>query len=149
MRTIPFIVAIVLVLSTSVTLAQGYTAPSRDRVEALLESIDNCKKNLKKEEQELKMMEADPESVTLARYNLTKDAIKLYKFCLEKSRKELDSLRKDYPGWFNSPSATMEATVHRRVLILTPAIILAFIPDMESFFKMISGRFAAIPEPKQ
>ncbi|MDC8004924.1 hypothetical protein POV27_12755 [Aureisphaera galaxeae] len=127
--------------------AQGYTPPSRDRVEALLERADDCKKNIEKEEENLKMMEADPESVTLAQYNATKQAIAAYKKCLNVVRKELDSLRKDYPGWFNSPSATLEVTVHRQIIIITPLIILAMLTDMEGVMKAIQARFGAIPEP--
>ncbi len=146
---IGFFSLVFLMLFNSVqVLAQGPETPNRERVETLLERVDECKQGLEKEEEQLKMMEADPESVTLAQYNATKRVIEAYNKCLKAVRKELESLRKKYPGWFNSPSASMEVTVHRQVMIIFPYVLLAIIVDMESVYKAFAGRFGNIQEPR-
>ncbi len=81
--------------------------PSEERVEELLQQIDNCKSLVTQTENNIKKMEDNPGSYTLAEYNAAKEFLDRVKTCLNTSRGELDSIRKEYPGWFNSPSATM------------------------------------------
>jgi len=86
-------------------MAQGYESPSRELVETLLEQLDECKRELTEAENGISLMEKSPGEYTLATYLATKDFIKKLKNCIKSSRSRLERIRKDYPGWFNSPSA--------------------------------------------
>ncbi|MEW4925769.1 hypothetical protein [Algibacter sp. 2305UL17-15] len=97
------------------TIAQTYTPPSRERVETLLEQIEECKEHIAVTESAIKAMEKDPTSYTLADYVAAEKYLRLSKKCVEVRRKELDSLRKEYPGWFNSPSATVTIKKGRHI----------------------------------
>ncbi|MCP4978289.1 MAG: hypothetical protein GY931_19245 [Maribacter sp.] len=87
--------------------AQTYNFPSQERVETLLEAIDKCKDVIADTQQRIKTMEANPDDYSLANYQDAKDLIDRAQGCLNQNRGELDSLRKEFPGWFNSPSTTM------------------------------------------
>jgi len=86
---------------TGIVYAQTYQYPSPERVETLLEEIKGCKALLEEAESSLKVMNADPESVTLKEYLDTQKLLKVAESCITKRRKELDKLREEYPGWFN------------------------------------------------
>ncbi|NND63996.1 MAG: hypothetical protein HKN48_12470 [Flavobacteriaceae bacterium] len=87
------------------TVAQNYNFPSRELVESILNDIDYCKNELKEAESNVAEMQGNPESYSLADYMNTKILIKRIKTCINVKRGQLDELRKEYPGWFNSPSA--------------------------------------------
>ena len=89
------------------TQAQSNNYPSQERVEDLLETINICKENLTQYDTELKEIENNPNKYTYREYLELKKNEKETENCIAQSRKELDTLRKDYPEWFNSPDAVM------------------------------------------
>jgi DNA repair exonuclease SbcCD ATPase subunit len=89
------------------TQAQNNNFPSQERVEELLENINICKDNLAQYDSELKEIENNPDNFTYGQYLELKKKEKETENCIAQSRKELDTLRKDYPEWFNNPDAVM------------------------------------------
>jgi len=113
-KYIMFPVLIVCLLFSAEVVAQDYESPSRELIESLLTKLEDCKDNQKSLENNVINMELDPESVTLKEYNEAKRYAKNAKDCANFLRKKLDALRKDYPGWFNSPNATISVQKPKR-----------------------------------
>ena len=109
-RTIVFvgILGALLLIPSTTVIAQGYQSPSRERVETLLEKLNVCMDVLKDLEQDIAYMESNPGKYTLEQYQDAKTYKKMAEGCIADTRNELDHLRKDYPGWFNSGSATVD-----------------------------------------
>ena len=98
-----FIISPILLLSLILSapmMAQGYPSPSRQLVQTLLEQLDECKKDLTQAEKEIGIMENNPGQYSLETYLFNKKFIKELKACIKSSRNQLETLRKDYPGWF-------------------------------------------------
>ncbi|WP_296385744.1 hypothetical protein [Winogradskyella sp.] len=127
------------------TFAQGYTPPSRELIETLLEELEDCKANLTKAENKIKKMEANSASYTLAQYNHTKNAVEISELCIKARRDELDALRKDYPGWFNSPNAILSLNRSRSI---TPRELVLAIETIEEKIAAAIKRAEALLEPK-
>jgi hypothetical protein len=89
------------------TQAQNNNFPSQERVEGLLETINICKENLAQYDSELKEIENDPNNYTYGQYLELKKKEKETEDCITQSRKELDTLRNDYPEWFNNPDVVI------------------------------------------
>ncbi|MEM7086171.1 MAG: hypothetical protein AAF489_08325 [Bacteroidota bacterium] len=98
-------VLLICVMGFSEITAQTYVSPSRELVEQLLNRLETCKASLANANKGIAAMKKNPQDYSLETYlwveNLAKEADK----CIADLRKQLDKLRKDYPGWFNSPSA--------------------------------------------
>ncbi|WP_353778331.1 hypothetical protein [Winogradskyella sp. 3972H.M.0a.05] len=92
--------------------AQTYTPPSQERVSQLIDQINECKSNINELEERINYMEENASAYTLAQYNEVKALLNDSKKCKNAIKKELESIRKDYPGWFNSPNATMSIRSH-------------------------------------
>ncbi len=107
MKTVYFksLLGLFLLCVGTTTVAQNYNYPSRELVEAILNDIDYCKNELKEAEADVAEMEGSPESYSLADYKDAQRLIERIKLCINVKRARLDDLRKEYPGWFNSPSA--------------------------------------------
>lgn len=136
--------SIFLVGGIGATLAQTYTPPSREQVENYLDEIDSCKAFLKDLEADITEMENNPELVTLAQY---KEAIALRsraQSCLRSTRAKLDEMRKKYPGWFNSPGATVNLSKGGHV---TPKELRAGLDAIEAKIDKLLSRLTAIDEP--
>ena len=97
-----------LLTSGAVVQAQTYEPPSREMVETLLEKVNTCKRALADLEDSIEFMENNPENYTLAQYNEAKTYKKMAEGCIADARRDLEELRKKFPGWFNSPSATVD-----------------------------------------
>ena len=87
--------------------AQSYTSPSQESVEVLLRNINKCKEVMDNTQQKIKTMQANPDDYSLADYQDAQGLMERARACLHQNRNKLDALRKEYPGWFNSPSATI------------------------------------------
>ncbi len=123
------------------TFAQGYSSPSREQIEIFLLELENCKAFLTDSENLIKTMEADPESYTLAVYNAAKSQVETSKICVNARRAELDELRKDYPGWFNNPNATLPLSKGHSI---TPRKLKLSIEDIQEKINTIIKRFEAL-----
>lgn len=128
------------------TQAQSYTPPSQERVETLLKKVDNCKKAISQGEGRIKVMEKNPESYTLAQYNLVKGFIESSKVCLNKLRTELAELRKDYPGWFNAPNATVALD---REHFTSPKKLREALDEIKERIDAVLKSFEGFDEPKK
>ena len=95
--------------------AQTYQYPSPERVEALLEEIQECKALLQEAEESLKAMKANPESVTLKEYLDANKLLKTSEKCVANRRKELDKLREEYPGWFNGTGTVSSSKRNKQI----------------------------------
>jgi len=95
--------------------AQTYPYPSQERVDTLLEEIQECKVLLQKMQESLDAMNATPESTTLKEYLDTKKLIEVGERCIADRRKELDKLREEYPGWFNGTGSVLSSKRNREI----------------------------------
>lgn len=141
----------VLLLLCSVTTAtisaQTYPIPSRELVQNLLEELDECKKNLERSENEIGIMENNPGQYSLELYLSTKAFIKELKACVKSNRAQLDLLRKDYPGWFNSPSAFADIRMSWPK-IHSPQEIADALARVEARMERVFARFEILQVPE-
>ncbi len=128
----------------SLQVQAQYQIPSQERVETLLEQIDNCKRITTETEQLIETMEANPESYSLKDYNSAKELLERAKSCINISRGELDSLRKKFPGWFNSPNATMQLGRGNEI---TPRQLEKKVNDLDAKIRAVLERFNSIDNP--
>jgi len=136
-------VLLVYFLFSSEIIAQGYESPSRERVETLLEQLEDCKDTQREFENNVINMELDPESVTLKEYNVAKGYAKNAQTCATILREKLDALRKDYPGWFNSPNATIGVQKPKRRTI-TPREMQEYIDQANESLDTVLARLQAL-----
>lgn len=129
------------------TWAQGYQVPSRELVESLLKQLDECKKDLAQAQKEIGIMENNPGQYTLDTYLLNKKFIKELKGCMKYCRGKLDTLRKDYPGWFNSPSAFADIRLQWPNMH-TPKEIAAALDRMDALLAKAVAQFELLEEPE-
>ena len=129
------------------SMAQGYQVPSRELVESLLKQLDECKKDLAQAEKEIGIMENNPGQYSLETYLFTKKYIKELKDCVKYSRGKLDNLRKDYPGWFNSPNAFEDIRLHWP-RINTPKEIEEALARIDALVAKAVAQFQLLEEPK-
>jgi len=129
------------------SMAQGYQVPTRELVESLLKQLDECKKDLAQAEKEIGIMENNPGQYSLETYLFTKKYIKELKGCVKYSRGKLDTLRKDYPGWFNSPSAFSDIRMHWP-RINTPKEIEEALARIDALVAKAVAQFELLEEPK-
>ena len=129
-------------------MAQGYQVPSRELVESLLEQLDECKKDLAQAEKEIGIMENNPGQYSLDTYLFTKKYIKELNDCMKYCRGKLDTLRKDYPGWFNSPSAFGDIRLHWPK-INSPKEIEEALARMDELVAKALARFEKIQKPEE
>lgn len=92
--------------------AQGYTPPSQELVEQLLQQINDCKKEAEALREFLKTDLGIDAFLKYDEFKKNRYRLEEVEECIRKTREQLDKLRKDYPGWFNAPNATV--TVHDR-----------------------------------
>ena len=130
------------------SMAQGYQVPSRELVESLLKQLDECKKDLAQAEKEIGIMENNPGQYSLDTYLFTKKYIKELKDCMKYSRGKLDTLRKDYPGWFNSPSAFGDIRLHWPK-VNTPKEIAEALDRIDALVAKAVAQFDLLDEPKE
>ena len=133
-----------LLFSLNMT-AQTYTPPNQNDVETLIDDIERCKSNIEKAEQQMEKLEADPGNYTYATYKNLQDAINENKKCVAAARKELEKLRKDYPGWFNSPSATVP---NRQYNWVTPRELQELLDEVERKMDELLSGFGDLIEPE-
>jgi hypothetical protein len=129
----------------SVQIQAQVQIPSQERVETLLEQIEDCKNIITEAEKNITLMEKNPESYTLPDYIATKNLIEQAKSCIKANRKELDSLRQGYSGWFNSPNATMPLG---RGHDITPRELENKVATIEEIYADLLERFEALEEPE-
>ncbi|KAA3615891.1 MAG: hypothetical protein DWP94_15015 [Flavobacterium sp.] len=141
---IVFILSMLLVVGIGKTIAQSYTPPSREMVENYLDQIDSCKAFLKELEADIAEMENNPELVTLAQYKEAKALQSRAESCLRSTRAKLEELRKKFPGWFNSPSATLNLSKGGHI---TPKGLRAGLDAIEAKIDKLLNRLNAIEEP--
>ncbi len=124
--------------------AQNQT-PSPERVEELLELLGYCKTNLTNTENRIKNMEESPEEYFLEQYNFAKELLEAHKGCRNRMRGVLASIRKDYPGWFNSPNATLSLG---RDHDITPRELENKAATLEERHAALLKRFKKLEEPE-
>lgn len=137
--------ALCTVLGLVSVVGQTYQYPSEERVQELLDEIEDCKQKLKNTQAEIKNMEDNPADYTLADYKEAEMLVERIKTCLAARRAELDSIRKEYPGWFNSPNAVLPYNRHDRI---TPRSLEERLKDLEKKISRILDRFEGLPKPK-
>jgi len=130
------------------SIAQGYQVPSRELVENLLKQLDECKKDLAQAEKEIGIMENNPGQYSLDTYLFNKKFIKELKDCINYSRGKLDTLRKDYPGWFNSPSAFSDIRL-TWPKIHSPQEIAEVVARIERAVNDVRARFDKLQIPEE
>ena len=119
--------------------------PSPERVEVLLEILNECKKNKDAAESEIKHMEEQPLFISLQTYLDTREQLDSQKRCIDIAKEALASIRKDHPEWFNLPGATV--TIHGREKI-TPRDLENKVATIEEHFAALFERFGALEEPE-
>jgi len=129
----------------SVQIQAQVQIPSQERVETLLEQIEDCKNIITEAEKNITIMEKNPESYTLPDYIATKNLIEQAKSCIKANRKELDSLREGYSGWFNSPNTTIPLG---RGHDITPREIENKVATLEEFILPIIENFENLMIPE-
>lgn len=138
-----FFVSLLFILDIQ---AQQYEPPSREQVQRLLDELDECKDILKDAQGYLERMEENPEQVTLKTYQDTQKLINNAEGCIADRRKKLDELRKEYPGWFNSPNATVSIS---RGDFINPKELERLHKAIEIALASISKQLAAIKPPEK
>lgn len=107
-KSVKIIVLLVITfLNVQEGLSQSAIFPSRETVESLLQKLDECKQSLKGGQDGIKTMQANPTGFSLKLYLATQEQVRVAKLCIQYLREDLDELRKQYPGWFNSPGTVM------------------------------------------
>lgn len=84
--------------------AQGYTPPSQELVTQLLSQINACKKEATALKEFLATDQGIDAFINYEAYKKSRYRLEEVEKCIAKNREELDTLRKNYPGWFNGSS---------------------------------------------
>lgn len=134
-------------LVSSELIAQNYTPPSRELVEQLLEELERCKEIQKEAQADLENMEANATEYTLADYMEVRNLINRAQTCINSRRTQLEELRKDYPGWFNSPNATLNINFHG-MRSITPRQINQMLESVAAKIAATLARFEKLPKPE-
>ncbi len=129
----------------SIQVQAQYQTPSPERVTELLQQIGDCKTQITKTEDRIKTIEANADSYTLAEYNTAKEFLERLNTCLNMSRGELDSIRKEYPGWFNAPNTVMQLGKGHEI---TPRSLQEQLNAIEEKIKKVIASFEALDKPK-
>jgi len=137
------VLLVCFIFSAELIAQTGYISPSRERVETLLEQLEDCKDAQKELENNVINMELDPESVTLKEYNDAERYAENARTCANILREKLDALRKKYPGWFNSPNATIgvQKPVRRTI---TPRELQEYIDQANESLETVLARLRAL-----
>jgi len=143
---VPALALLFLLIAPNV-ISQTYVSPSRELVQQLLNEIDKCKKDLANAEKGMAVMKKNPSEYSLETYLWVENLAKEAKECIAYNRKELDKLRDDYPGWFNSPSALAELNI-RHPLFRTMQEVMADLNDMQAKIDAILARFKEFQKPE-
>ena len=137
------LICIIFCLSlSSKTAAQVLPGPAQ--VNALIDAIKYCDKLIVEAEKALDNMEKNPSEGTYKEYKdwqkIREDATR----CAAENRVKLEKLRKEYPGWFNQPSTTVDLG---RAGHMTARQLEDLLAEVEAKMDDILKRFLAIPEP--
>lgn len=127
------------------SVAQNYQPPSRERVETLLTKLETCKDALKDLESSIKYMEDNPGKFTLQQYNEAKLWRNMAKGCIDDTRRDLDDLRKDYPGWFSGPNSVMNLGRGHEI---RPKDLDRMLNEVSVKINKVLNRFKAIKSPE-
>lgn len=136
---------LMLCIMFSIAVHAQYQIPSQERVQELLNQIENCKNQIDKTEKNIATMEAQAASYTLAQYNNGKALLERIKFCLNMSRAELANLKKEYPGWFNDPDAIINLG---KGIEIKPHDLQKKLNEIERKIKKVIDRMEALEKPK-
>ncbi|MEL6811332.1 MAG: hypothetical protein AAFP76_08370 [Bacteroidota bacterium] len=145
-----FITLIMVFLGTVVfqnVLAQGYQVPSRELVETLLTQLEKCKANLANAEKGLIEMKKNPGEYSLETYLWVENNAKEARECITQRREELDRLRKDYPGWFNSPTAFTDIKL-KYPEIHSPRELAELLDGIELKITKVLAEWKKLPRPE-
>ena len=134
------------VFSTTMLEAQNYQIPSPERVDILIQRKKTCTNELNLAEDELKTMEEDPDSYSLSEYLEVKKLVDELKKCVASFNEELEKLRKDYPGWFNNPSAV--ANGKKKGDHITPRQVEIDYDALHRKILAVIARYGALDKPK-
>ncbi len=147
MKNVALFVFLVLGAGLFPTLLSGqtYQYPSQERVGELLSQIEYCKQELESTQAEIKGMEDNPSDYSLAEYKQAQKLVERIKICVAARRAELDSIRKEYPGWFNSPNAVLPYDRHQGI---TPRSLEERLKDLERKISQVLDQFESLPTPK-
>ncbi len=126
-------------------LGQTSQYPSQERVQGLLDALEYCKQELTKTQADIKNMEDNPSDYFLADYKEAQRLIERIKMCMASRRAELDSIRKEYPGWFNSPNAVLPYDRHQGI---TPRSLERQLKELERKISQVLNQFESLPKPK-
>ncbi|MEM8926826.1 MAG: hypothetical protein AAGC45_01385 [Bacteroidota bacterium] len=147
MKKFPLVVC--LIIGTGLLPAQllGQTSqyPSQERVQGLLNELEYCKQELMKTQADIKNMEDNPSDYSLADYKEAQKLVEKIKTCMASRRAELDSIRKEYPGWFNSSNAVLPYDRHQGI---TPRSLEERLKKLERKISQVLDQFESLPKPK-
>ena len=132
-------------LTPTLLLGQAFQYPSQERVQELLNQIEYCKQELQNTQGQIKNMEVNPSEYSLADYKEAQNLVERIKTCIASGRAELDSIRKEYPGWFNSPNAVLPYDRHQEI---TPRTFQDRLKDLEQKINKVLNDFRNLPKPK-
>lgn len=90
-------------------------------------------------------MEENPSDYSLADYRDAEKLVERIKTCIATGRAELDSIRKEYPGWFNSPNAVLP---YNRLNTITPRSLEERLKELERKISQVLDRFEGLLKPK-
>ncbi|MBT8255929.1 MAG: hypothetical protein KJO23_05240 [Bacteroidia bacterium] len=116
-------------------------------VQTLLDELADCKKTKTETETRIAFMESNPGNYTLAQYLSAKEFLKDLKNCIKSNRAQLERLRKDYPEWFNSPSAFTDLRLSPPRLRNPPEMEDA-IRELQEALDDMTNRFADLVQPE-
>jgi len=143
--TTVLILLMCFILSTNQINAQdNVPLPSQQRVETLLNSIDNCKTTIESFNNAINNMEENVGEYSLETYLDAKRWKKFAEDCLTASRKEINKLREDFPEWFNNPGIIMPIGRDRHT---SPRELLNFIIESSALIDELTERFSNLEEP--
>lgn len=132
-------------LTPRILFGQTYQYPSQERVQELLNQIEYCKGELRNTQSQIKEMEDNPSDYSLADYKDAEKLVERIKTCIAAGRSELDSIRREYPGWFNSPNAVLP---YDKLHKITPRSLEAQLKEMERKINQVLDSFESLPKPK-
>ena len=147
MKKLPLVVFLIMGVSLlpAQLLCQTYQYPSQERVQELLDELEYCKQELTNVQADIKNMEDNPSDYSLADYKEAQKLVERIKTCMAARRAELDSIRKEYPGWFNSPNAVLPYDRHQGI---TPRSLEERLKDLERKISRVLDQFESLQRPK-
>ncbi len=126
--------------------------PGQARVDALVDQIYSCKKDVVVLEAELNYMEKHPGTTRLERYLKTKKKLEEAKDCIKKAREELDELRKYSPELFNQPGVNIPLSegheISPGVHETSPGQLEKLVADLEKAIADYNKRMEKIQKPE-